>query len=242
MATSSPNAALILFLLPLALSIFQAGAQITTACTSSVITSFTPCLNFVTGSSGSGSSPTEDCCSSLKSLMRDNIDCACLIVTGNVPVSIPFVNSSMALTLPRACKSSVPLQCKATGVPLPPPGPVLFGPTSAPAPAPAAQPPAPRSHNHSHGLTPTPAPAPVPARRRHGPKASKTMAAPPPVESSSGAAALAPPPKFALGPSANPGIRPVFNPQSSSSSSSFPSLSVTVLFCAGILAAAANYY
>lgn len=93
-------------------SVFRTKAQISTPCTSSMISSFTPCLNFVTGSSGTGSSPTEDCCNSLKSLMTDNMDCACLIVTGNVPVSIPFINANLAISLPRVCKSSVPLQCK----------------------------------------------------------------------------------------------------------------------------------
>ncbi|KZV25451.1 hypothetical protein F511_17229 [Dorcoceras hygrometricum] len=113
--------------------IFEANAQISTPCTSSMINSFTPCLNYVTGSSGRGSSPTQDCCSSLESLLSGSMDCACLIVTGNVPVSIPFVNRSMAISLPRACKTSVPVKCKASGDPLPAPGPVLFGPSAAPA-------------------------------------------------------------------------------------------------------------
>ncbi|KAL0435711.1 UNVERIFIED_CONTAM: hypothetical protein Sradi_0279000 [Sesamum radiatum] len=103
-----------------------------------MITTFTPCLNYVTGSSGRGSSPTEDCCNSLKSLMNDGMDCACLIVTGNVPLSIPFINRNLAISLPRLCQTSVPVQCKASGDPLPPPGPVVLGPTPAPAP---------RSHN-----------------------------------------------------------------------------------------------
>lgn len=95
-------------------SISPTNAQqtISTPCSSSMISSFTPCLNFVTGSSSSGSSPTQDCCSVLRSLTVNNMDCACLIITGNVPVSIPFINSNFGISLPRACKSSVPLQCK----------------------------------------------------------------------------------------------------------------------------------
>ncbi|KAK4418294.1 hypothetical protein Salat_2242100 [Sesamum alatum] len=99
-----------------------------------MISSFTPCLNYVTGSSGRGSSPTEDCCNSLKSLMNDGMDCACLIVTGNVPLSIPFINRNLAISLPGVCQTSVPVQCKASGDPLPPPGPVMLGPTPTPSP------------------------------------------------------------------------------------------------------------
>ncbi|KAK6141444.1 hypothetical protein DH2020_024804 [Rehmannia glutinosa] len=102
--------------------VFRTNAQISTPCTSSMINTFTPCLNYVTRSSGTGSSPTQECCNSLKSLMSDSVDCGCLIVTGNVPVSIPFVNRNLAISLPRMCGSSVPVQCKASGDPLPAPG------------------------------------------------------------------------------------------------------------------------
>ncbi|KAK4441654.1 hypothetical protein Salat_0500300 [Sesamum alatum] len=200
-------------------SLFRGNAQISTPCTTSVISSFTPCFNYLTGSTGTGSSPTEDCCNSLRSLMTDNVDCACLIITGNVPVSIPFINANLAISLPRVCKNSVPLQCKASGVPLPPPGPVLFGPTPAPAPA-------------------APAPAPTaPAPHGHSPRASKAttaaVAAPPPVESMD--VVPAPPPKFSLGPSVNPGVRPVVKPNSASNPSTV-SLSSLVLVLVGTMA------
>ncbi|PIN19472.1 hypothetical protein CDL12_07843 [Handroanthus impetiginosus] len=110
------------------------NAQVSTPCTGSMISTFTPCLNYVARSSATGSSPTEDCCNSLKSVMSQSMDCACLIVTGNVPLSIPFVNRNLAISLPRICKSSVPVQCKASGDPVPAPGPALFGPSAAPAP------------------------------------------------------------------------------------------------------------
>ncbi|KAL0437458.1 UNVERIFIED_CONTAM: hypothetical protein Sradi_0453700 [Sesamum radiatum] len=184
------------------------------------------------------------------------------LITGNVPVSIPFINANLAISLPRVCKNSVPLQCKASGVPLPPPGtfehswkikfvtmspvsaldisigcekdlltrhwarlarisnpiptgPVLFGPT----PAPAASAP------HGHPAAPSP--------HAHSPRASKattaTVAAPPPVESFD--VAPASPPKFSLGPSVNPGVRPVVNPNAASSPStmSLPSLVLVLI-------------
>ncbi|KAE8730675.1 hypothetical protein F3Y22_tig00002919pilonHSYRG00344 [Hibiscus syriacus] len=56
-----------------------------------MISTFTPCLNFITGSSGNGSSsPTQGCCSSLKSIMSSSMDCACLIFTANIPLQLPI--------------------------------------------------------------------------------------------------------------------------------------------------------
>ncbi|KAL3644887.1 hypothetical protein CASFOL_010067 [Castilleja foliolosa] len=160
-------------------SIVQTSAQISTPCTSSMLKTFTPCLNYVTSSSGTGSSPTQDCCDSLKSVMAQSVECGCLIVTGNVPVSVPFVNRNLAISLPRMCQNSVPIQCKASGDQLPAPGPALFGPT----------------------LSPTA--SKVPAVDAPGPAGGTD------IESES-------PPEILLGPSANPGIRPVVNPRSSS--------------------------
>ncbi|KAK3193746.1 hypothetical protein Dsin_025056 [Dipteronia sinensis] len=60
------------------------------------------------------------------------MDCACLVITANIPLQLP-INRTLALSLPRACNmSGVPVQCKASGTPLPAPGPVLLGPTLAP--------------------------------------------------------------------------------------------------------------
>ncbi|XP_040382207.1 non-specific lipid transfer protein GPI-anchored 20-like [Oryza brachyantha] len=142
-----------------------AGQAVAASCTASLITSFTPCFNFVTGSSGggngtAGSTPTADCCRSLAALIDTSAGCACLVLTGNVPLGIP-INRTLAVTLPRACNSmSVPLQCKDTsaqipgaGVPVavspalpplppsPPATPEAGSPTTSPA-VPAATPPA----------------------------------------------------------------------------------------------------
>ncbi|XVF80817.1 hypothetical protein PTKIN_Ptkin15bG0105700 [Pterospermum kingtungense] len=110
------------------ISVISVNGQISTACTASMISSFTPCLNFITGSTGSAnvSSPNQGCCGSLKSLMTSSVDCACLLITANVPFQLP-INRTLALTLPRACNiGGVPVQCKAAGTPLPAPGPVPF--------------------------------------------------------------------------------------------------------------------
>jgi hypothetical protein len=90
----------------------QGGAA---SCTASLITSFTPCLNFLTNSTnGGGSAPTQDCCRSLAALVNASTGCACLILTGNVPLGAP-VNRTLAVMLPKACDSAaVPLQCRGT--------------------------------------------------------------------------------------------------------------------------------
>ncbi|KAK7280105.1 hypothetical protein RJT34_25167 [Clitoria ternatea] len=134
--------------LVLTLGMVMAGpgyAQISTPCNASMLSSFTPCMNFLTNSSSNGTSPTRDCCTALKSLTSGGMDCLCLIVTGSVPFRIP-VNRTLAISLPRACNMpGVPVQCKASGSPLPAPGPVSLGPSPSPASAPS-------------GFTPTPSP------------------------------------------------------------------------------------
>ncbi|KAK1418321.1 hypothetical protein QVD17_27464 [Tagetes erecta] len=118
----------------LCLEVAPIYSQITTPCSASMITSFTPCLNFVTNSTSNGAStPTSDCCTSLKDLTSRGTDCLCLIVTGSVPFQIP-VNRTLAISLPRACRMpGVPLQCKApAGAPIPPPGPAALGPAPSP--------------------------------------------------------------------------------------------------------------
>ncbi|XP_062188930.1 non-specific lipid transfer protein GPI-anchored 20-like, partial [Phragmites australis] len=82
----------------------------------SLVTSFTPCLDFITNGTAS---LTADCCRSLGALVKASTGCACLILTGNVPLGVP-INRTLAVTLPKACNSmSVPLQCRAPATPGP---------------------------------------------------------------------------------------------------------------------------
>ncbi|XP_024977003.1 non-specific lipid-transfer protein-like protein At2g13820 [Cynara cardunculus var. scolymus] len=109
-------------------------SQISTPCSPSMITSFTPCLNFITNSTTNATStPTADCCNSLKTVTSSGTDCLCMIATGSVPFQIP-INQSLAISLPRACRMpGVPLQCKAAAAtPIPSPGPAALGPTLSP--------------------------------------------------------------------------------------------------------------
>ncbi|XP_074294678.1 non-specific lipid transfer protein GPI-anchored 16-like [Silene latifolia] len=108
----------------------------TSPCTASMLTSFTPCINYLTNSTSTGtSSPTSDCCNSLRSLVSNSSGCFCQIVTGGVPVRLP-INRTLAISLPKACNQpGVPVNCKASaGSPLPAPGPTAaFSPSASPA-------------------------------------------------------------------------------------------------------------
>ncbi|GAB4851060.1 hypothetical protein Ancab_030358 [Ancistrocladus abbreviatus] len=106
--------------------------QVGSPCTASMLGSFTPCINFLTNSSANGSSPTADCCGSLRELMSNGTDCLCQIVTGGVPLRIP-ISRTVAISLPKACHmSGVPVQCKASSAPVPAPGPIAFTPDLSP--------------------------------------------------------------------------------------------------------------
>ncbi|KAM7488602.1 hypothetical protein LguiB_026086 [Lonicera macranthoides] len=112
----------------------------TTPCTGSMLASFTPCMNLLTNSTAGGTSPTTDCCNSLKSLMKSGLDCLCLLVTASVPFQLP-INRTLAASLPRACNmAGVPIQCKASVAPIPAPGPAALGPTSYPGDSPFSSP------------------------------------------------------------------------------------------------------
>ncbi|RVX22366.1 hypothetical protein CK203_001209 [Vitis vinifera] len=138
--------------------IMPVQGQISTSCSASMISSFTPCINFVTNGSGNGTSPTADCCNALRSLTSTSMDCLCLIVTGSVPFQMP-INRTLAISLPRACNmASVPVQCKATGAPVPAPGPAALGPTLSPQATPSPTGPSPKASSVPGSTSPALAP------------------------------------------------------------------------------------
>ncbi|KAG5002745.1 hypothetical protein JHK86_026884 [Glycine max] len=113
-------------ILLLALAIFTSlnlvtAQVITTPCMTSMINTITPCANFITGSINNGLTPSATCCDSFLSLITTSVDCACLLVSANVPLQIP-VNRVLALFLPQACNvGQMPALCKASASPLPAP-------------------------------------------------------------------------------------------------------------------------
>ncbi|MED6159335.1 hypothetical protein PIB30_117504 [Stylosanthes scabra] len=88
----------------------EAKAQSSTSCTSA-LTSMSPCLNYIMGSS---STPSSSCCSQLSSVVKSSPQCLCSVLNGggsNFGISI---NQTLALSLPGACKVQTPpaSQCK----------------------------------------------------------------------------------------------------------------------------------
>ncbi|KAF7086268.1 hypothetical protein CFC21_089579 [Triticum aestivum] len=117
------------------------------SCTASLVSSFTPCLSYITN--GNSSSPTVGCCRSLSALVNASTGCACLLLTGSVPLGGVPINRTLAVTLPRACNSmAVPLQCKDASAQLPAPAP---GPVAAS--ASPAMPPLRKKLNSPHQLS-----------------------------------------------------------------------------------------
>ncbi|XP_066398642.1 non-specific lipid transfer protein GPI-anchored 20-like [Miscanthus floridulus] len=110
------------------------GQPAAASCTASLLTSFTPCFSFLTSNSSNGSPPTRECCRSLAALVNASTGCACLVLTGAVPLpalGVP-INRTLAVSLPKACDSmSVPLQCRDTSsAQSPAPGPVADTPST----------------------------------------------------------------------------------------------------------------
>lgn len=88
------------------------NAQIVASpCTAPMLTSFTPCMNFLGNGNGTAA-PSAGCCNALKTMMGNGSACLCAIATGGVPFQIP-INPNTTMSLPRACNMArIPLQCK----------------------------------------------------------------------------------------------------------------------------------
>ncbi|GAA0165456.1 hypothetical protein LIER_20856 [Lithospermum erythrorhizon] len=94
------------------ISISGVYGQLNAPCTASMLTSFNPCMSFLTSGSNITQPPPE-CCDALRSLMSNGTNCMCQIATGTIPFRIP-INRTTAVSLPRACNmpGGVTLQCK----------------------------------------------------------------------------------------------------------------------------------
>ncbi|XP_057424602.1 non-specific lipid transfer protein GPI-anchored 16-like isoform X1 [Lotus japonicus] len=164
----------------LVINLVTVTGQISTPCTTSMITNFTPCANYITGSTNNnGLVPSATCCDAFKSLMGTNMQCACLLVTANVPLPLP-INRALALFLPQACNvNGMPSQCKASGSPLPAPGPAMLVPKDPTIPPSAAAPSSPQVSKTAaiaevrkleHVLAPAPLPAKLTPMKHNRPR------------------------------------------------------------------------
>ncbi|KAJ8747461.1 hypothetical protein K2173_008758 [Erythroxylum novogranatense] len=175
---------LVIALLVLVLPVY---GQVSTICSPSLLSSFTPCMNYLTSSSSNGTSPTSECCGVLKNMTNNGMDCLCLIVTASVPFRVP-INRTLAISLPRFCNMpGVPVQCKASSAPIPAPGPAALGPVP----------------SSGAPLSPTPEASAVP---QPTPSTTPTLTPPSPTTNAGAPTSSSP-----------SGIRPVLTPPSTSS-------------------------
>ena len=60
-----------------------------------------------------GASPMLQCCRAVAGVVRTGADSVCLFLTGKVAFGLPINNRTVAISLPKICKSlSVPLVCR----------------------------------------------------------------------------------------------------------------------------------
>lgn len=80
----------------------QNAAQ--SGCTNT-LTSLSPCLNYIMGSS---STPSASCCSQLSSVVQSSPQCLCSVLNGGGSTFGITINQTLALSLPGACKVQTP--------------------------------------------------------------------------------------------------------------------------------------
>ena len=95
-------------------SLNSVNGQVTGSCTTSMMSTFTPCANIITGSTNNnGLMPPSTCCDSLRSLMTTNTDCACLLVSAYAPFFQLPITQALSLSFSQACNiNGLPLHCK----------------------------------------------------------------------------------------------------------------------------------
>ncbi|XP_010511517.1 PREDICTED: non-specific lipid-transfer protein-like protein At2g13820 [Camelina sativa] len=70
-----------------------------------VLISLSPCLNYITGNS---TSPSQQCCRQLGSVVQSSPDCLCQVLNGGGSQLGINVNQTQALGLPKACNVQTP--------------------------------------------------------------------------------------------------------------------------------------
>ncbi|NP_001238368.1 Non-specific lipid transfer protein GPI-anchored 5-like precursor [Glycine max] len=94
----------------------QNAAQ--SGCTNT-LTSLSPCLNYIMGSSPT---PSASCCSQLSSIVQSSPQCLCSVLNGGGSTFGITINQTLALSLPGACEVQTPpvSQCQAGNGPTTP--------------------------------------------------------------------------------------------------------------------------
>ncbi|KAE8714598.1 Non-specific lipid-transfer protein isoform 2 [Hibiscus syriacus] len=81
-----------------------AGATAQSGCTN-VLIGLSPCLNYITGTS---STPSQQCCTQLASVVRSSPQCLCQVLNGGASSLGITSNQTQALTLPGSCNVQTP--------------------------------------------------------------------------------------------------------------------------------------
>ncbi|XP_057844100.2 non-specific lipid transfer protein GPI-anchored 15 [Cryptomeria japonica] len=74
-------------------------------CATSMAT-LSPCLGYIT-SNISSSTPSQDCCTALSSVVQGSVMCLCQLFSALNPLGIP-INQTRALALPGSCNIATP--------------------------------------------------------------------------------------------------------------------------------------
>nr|XP_027119478.1 non-specific lipid-transfer protein-like protein At2g13820 isoform X2 [Coffea arabica] len=85
-------------------TIFSAGGAVAQSNCNNVIITMSSCLNYVTGQSPT---PPPSCCSALANGVQTNPRCLCAVIGGGSRFGFT-INSTLALSLPDACKVQTP--------------------------------------------------------------------------------------------------------------------------------------
>ncbi|KAL4310530.1 hypothetical protein GQ457_01G032400 [Hibiscus cannabinus] len=79
-------------------------AMAQSGCTS-VLIGLSPCLNYITGTS---STPSQQCCTQLASVVRSSPQCLCQVLNGGGSSLGITINQTQALALPGSCNIQTP--------------------------------------------------------------------------------------------------------------------------------------
>lgn len=101
--TVSPLIVAILSVVALMAAVGKQGVMAQSSCTSALV-SLSPCLSYI---SGNQTTPSQGCCTTLATVVKNNPSCLCQLLTGNNQLGIA-INQTRALALPGECKVTTP--------------------------------------------------------------------------------------------------------------------------------------
>ncbi|XP_051129856.1 non-specific lipid transfer protein GPI-anchored 5-like [Andrographis paniculata] len=119
-ASSSSSSSIALVMILAAAVGWSVAAAQSDDCTN-VLIGLSPCLNYISGNS---SSPSNGCCTQLRTVVGSQPQCLCQVLNGGGSALGLNINQTQAMALPRACNVQTPpvSQCSSAGSPSGSPG------------------------------------------------------------------------------------------------------------------------